>query len=303
MLKKLPPQHGLTALNHIEQCEGEDVAKQLAAKAGISQAPKEWQDLLRRREWVRAPLDKEEAEEYKEAVRKDRQLVRRKILCTHHKGKHGTKRQEKKELEEVQEKFGPLADIAENDAGLPTPSNPVAQMVELWCKHGSWGICAGCGSVQPRPLQPSDLKKVAKPTISVKACTACSKGEYVPCLKDVPEPLRHLPPTVLLALRPLDVDTGTPIRALHGYRAHTKMITFAWATMSVDDKIKALRTKAERKKGRAALQHLKACRNSNYFSFYEKHLEFLERHGTNAWLNRRERPLKYIEQEGRHGQI
>ena len=285
-------------MNNIEEWQNEDIAKQLAANAGISRAPKEWQDLLKHRKLLRAPLDAEETAEYQEALRKDRQLVRRKILCPQHKGKHGTTRQEKIELEEVRKKFGPLADIAENDAGLPAPTGQAAQMVEQWCKHGSWGMCDGCGSVQPRRLLPADLKRVANPTISVKKCTACNKGEYVPCLEDVPEPLRHLPPTVLAALRPLDLDTGLPVRALHGYRAHTKMITFAWAPTSVDEKIKQLRTKKERKTGRAALRHLLACRNSNYIAFYEKHQKFLQRNGADAPLKRRERPLKFIEQEG-----
>ena len=55
-----------------------------------------------------------------------------------------------------------------------------ARMGEAWCKQGSWGMCQKCGSMQPRPLQPVDLRRVARPTISEKACTACRHGEYVP---------------------------------------------------------------------------------------------------------------------------
>lgn len=104
--------------------------------------------------------------------------------------------------------------------------DPLAQMIENWCKHGSWAMCEKCGLMNPRPLDPKDLKKAAKPTVTAKTCTACKKKEYVPCLSDVPEPLRHLEPCVIEALRPLDIDTGSEIRAVHGYRVHASMINF-----------------------------------------------------------------------------
>ena len=157
--------------------------------------------------------------------------------------------------------------------------------------------------MQPRQLQPVDLKKAAKETISAKACTACNKGEYVPQLEDVPAVLRHLPPDVVEALRPLDIDAGPEVRAPHGYRVHTAMISFAWAPWSVKRKIKALDDKSKRRAARTALEHLLACRDSEYFAFYEKHESFLQRRGEDADLRLRKRPLRFIEQSGAAGRM
>ena len=75
------------------------------------------------------------------------------------------------------------------------------------------------------------------------------------------------------------------------------MISFAWAPRSVESKIKKL-PKADRRKARAALNHLLSCRDSDYCAFYDKHLDFLNRHGKDAEEKLRKRPLRYIEQEG-----
>ena len=98
-------------------------------------------------------------------------------------------------------------------------------------------------------------------------------------------------------MRPLDIDIGLPERPAHGYRVHTQMICFAWAPRSVDDKIKKLPREA-REQARAAQSHLRSCRDSNYFHFDEKHREFLLRYGKDAGLQKRKRPLRFIEEEG-----
>ena len=69
-------------------------------------------------------------------------------------------------------------------------------------------MCETCHSLQPQNLEPMDLKRVKKATISSKQCTACKHQEYVPTLADVPGALRNLAPGVLQALRPLDINTG-----------------------------------------------------------------------------------------------
>jgi len=56
------------------------------------------------------------------------------------------------------------------------------------------------------------------------------------------------------------------------------MMTFAWAPRSVESKIKKL-PKADRRVARAALNHLLSCQDSDYGTFYDKHLDFLRRHG------------------------
>ena len=76
------------------------------------------------------------------------------------------------------------------------------------------------------------------------------------------------------------------------------MVTFAWAAESVKDKIKALSTKAERRSAKAALQHLLACRDSDYATFHGRHEEFLRRHGAGAEEKQRKRPLRFLEEAG-----
>lgn len=88
------------------------------------------------------------------------------------------------------------------------------------------------------------------------------------------------------------------VRADYGYRVHTSMITFAGAARSVDYKIKKLPSKSERRSARAALTHLLQSDDSEYAVFYEKHQEFLRRHGKDAEEKLRKRPLRFIEQEG-----
>lgn len=303
MLKKiqsLNTENAKAAVRRIEGWKGKDQARRYWEKLGyaVPAAGSEWPAFVDNRVLQRAPLDEDEMTEYERAVRADRRQVRRKVLCTEHKYKHGTRKQDDKEVKEVVERCGAIADVAPNDAGLPAPSEPVAGMAEQWCKRGSWVMCEKCHSMQPRRFQPVDLKKAAKPTISAKACTACSKGEYVPQVEDIPMPLRSLPPSVIEALRPLDVDTGPMVRAPNGHRVHMAQITFAWAPIQVKRKIAALQSTQERRSGRAALKHLLACRDSLYASFHAEHLKFLENHGDNAVLSVRKRPLKYIEQEG-----
>ena len=87
------------------------------------------------------------------------------------------------------------------------------------------------------------------------------------------------------------------MRAEHGYRVHMSMISFAWAPRSVDSKVKKL-PRADRRQARAALNHLLSCRDSDYCAFYDRHLEFLHRHGKDADEKLRKRPLRFIEQEG-----
>ena len=303
MLKKihaLDPENAKAALRRVEGWKGKDAALPYWTQLGYKMpAPQsEWPHLLARRQLLRAPLDEDEAAEYEAKVRADRRQVRRKVLCPEHKGRHSTRARDEIEEKEVAARCGAICDVAPNDAGLPAPSDPKARMAEQWCKRGSWAMCEQCHSMQARPFLPVDLKKMAKPTITAKACTACSKGEYVPQLEDVPVPLRALLPTVIEALRPIDVDTGPEVRAPHGYRVHMAPITFAWAATSVKQKIEALETKQERRAARAALRHLLDCRDSEYFAFHAKHEGFLRRRGDDAALSVRKRPLRFIEQSG-----
>ena len=204
------------------------------------------------------------------------------------------------EVKEVTALCGASGDVATNDTGLPFPKDAMARRVEAWCKHGSWAMCQSCGSMQPRPLQPVDLRRLAPPTISEKACTACRHGEYVPQPDDIPQQLRHLKPRVLRALRPLDIDTGTFQRAQCGYRIHSSMVTFAWASQPVEDKIAALRKRKDRASARAALEYLLG---SSYKSFYDRHHAYLQRHGSEMPEKQRKLPLRFLEEEGLEGAL
>lgn len=130
-------------------------------------------------------------------------------------------------------------DIAENDAGLPAAcSSDRAAFVEQWCKFGSWGICKGCRSLQPRNLEPLDTRRIANAEITEKACKQCKDGkEWVPQPHDIPRPLRKLSLKLSTVLRPLDIDVGPERRAPNGFRHHVKMIRFSWSEDRVKDKI------------------------------------------------------------------
>ena len=149
--------------------------------------------------------------------------------------------------------------------------------------------------MQARRLEPSDLRRMAPALMSPKVCAAGKYQEYVPQPKHIPVALQRLRPRVLAALRPLDVDAGVYQRAPHGYRVHTAMICFSWASTSVDDKIQALPKKKDKHRATKALQHLLTCTDSAYKTFYDLHLNFLRKHGTNVEEKLRKSPLSLLE--------
>ena len=112
----------------------------------------------RKRAW--RPLTAAEAKKYKKQVKADRKRVQKKFFEAH------------------DIKAPPAEDIADNDAGLPAPVlSEQGRFVELWAKFGSWGICNGCRSLQPRRFEPIDCRRVAKPDIAPRACEACQNGK------------------------------------------------------------------------------------------------------------------------------
>ena len=164
------------------------------------------------------------------------------------------KKQVKADRRRVQKKFfearnieAPSAeDIADNDAGLPSPAlSEQGRFVELWAKFGSWGICKDSRSLQPRRLEPIDCRRVAKPEIAPRACKACQNGKIlIKKFEDIPGPL-------------LDIDVGPYQRAAYGYRVHSAMIRLAWAAESVLEKMRQL-PRDERRTARAAYDFLMA---------------------------------------------
>ena len=266
------------------------VERQRAPRKSV---PERWSDLLQRRARAQGPLDGDALATYEKAVRRDRMMMRRKVFARDCARKRYSKANEEAELARMPL---PPADVAPNDSSLPGATlSARARMAEAWCKHGSWQICEGCGSVRPRPLQPVDLRSIRQPTI--KKCLLCRRGVYVPQPDDIPEPLRSLPDKALEALRPLEVDSGPFERAEHGYQVHTTMIRFAWAAESVGAKIRALETHDLRSRARKAFRFLAESDESAYGEFIDEHEEFLKKH-RGASEQVRKRPLRFIEKQG-----
>ncbi|CAE7255818.1 PIF1 [Symbiodinium sp. CCMP2592] len=302
-LKALSSEKYEEALCNLRQRQGDNFASDFAARVEraerksqttSSPAVDQWRTALQFRQRVAGALDRRAAAAHTVKVRRDRGLVRRKFFCPQHLSRHYTEANVAEELALAP----PAADVAFNDSGLPAPDiSERAKMAEQWCKLGSWRICRQCHSVRPRPFQPGDLRRVAQPT--VKTCTLCRRGARVPQPGDVPEPLRELSADVVLALRPLDVDTGNYERAPHGYRVHASMVRFAWAAKDVETKIAQLSHARERKQAKRAFRYLTESEQgrstSAYADFVERHRRFLTTH-EDAAEQVRKRPLRFLEE-------
>ena len=262
--------------------------------------PITWQHCLGHRKDMGRPLTESERTKYAALVSRDQRVARRKFFFPDKLTAGGRVSAEVEAAEKaaVQQACGEVGHLAANDTDLPLPSDDKGKMIEAWCKQGSWGSCTKCHSMQPRPLTPMDLKRVNKPTIPPSQCTACKNAEYVPQPNHVPEALRDLKPCVLEALRPLERDMGFVERVPHGYRVHSAMIAFAWKEISVQDAIKRLKRSADRAAARAALDCLLSNRDSAYKDIFKMHHKFLDKHGDEAPLQKRKRPLRFIETEG-----
>ena len=66
------------------------------------------------------------------------------------------------EIRDMAELCGPIADVAINEDGLPTPTDTLASQVVGWRKHGSLSICTQCHSAQARRLEPSNLRRTTQ---------------------------------------------------------------------------------------------------------------------------------------------
>ena len=259
--------------------------------AAQEEATKEsWATCLRKRQKVAAKPSFEERKRYRAAVLEDQRVPKKKCFPD-------TPRAERATGEA-------LAEIPSNDTGLPAASvSATAIGLQNWCCQGAWGMCPTCGVLQKRPLQESDLDRVHGPCIYASACTRCKAKYvlYVPQPEDVSKPLRKLSPAVIEALRPLDIEVGPEVRAAHGYRKKARMITFAWAAKSVDAKIEALPSKAERHVAKKAKKYLLEHKKEIFYDyFHRKHEEFLQRYeGQEPPTDRqRRRPLHFIEEVG-----
>ena len=126
-----------------------------------------------------------------------------------------------------------------------------------------------------RVFSPQDLQRDATPTTAT--CTKCDRNIYVPQPEHVPDALKGLSEKAVRALRPLDVDTGSQVRAVGGYRVHDAMMKFQWAALPVKTKVKQLEDDADRAAAKAALRYLEGCEESDYSVFLKRHTAFLAR--------------------------
>ena len=107
-------------------------------------AAKQWKTALESRKRAFKDVGSKEVTAYKKRRTADRNRVEKKFFVDH-------------DLPKLQ-----AEDIAPNDAGLPrAATSSQAAFVEQWCKFGSWAICKQCHSLQPRPLEPVDTRRVA----------------------------------------------------------------------------------------------------------------------------------------------
>ena len=179
-----------------------------------------WTTVLQHRKRAFRELSSTEVTAYKKRRTADRKRVEKKFFLDN-------------ELPKPEAK-----DIAKNDAGLPAAaSSDRAAFVEHWCKFGSWGICRKCHSLQPRPLEPIDARRVAQAEITSNACKQCKGKKWVPQPDEIPKHLRKLSLNMAKVLRPLDIDVGRMKKANNGYRMKSAMTRLSWSKLSVKDKI------------------------------------------------------------------
>ena len=174
-----------------------------------------------------------------------------------------------------------------------------------WCEHNSWFMCPSCHRMEPRSMEPTDISSKNKQLSGKKKCKHCLRniGYPVPQPDDVPVPLRDLSAAVIDALRPVEVDCGHPvdgseIRASDGYRVHVDVIRFRWQEESVKHRIRKL-DRDDKTKARAALKHLQANEETNYYTkFHKMHEDFLAEFGEKASKQDRRLPMNFMEWVG-----
>ena len=271
--------------------------RQAAARARAGDIEQQWSRLLAQRRRLRnAAAPDTERTVYAARVAEDRARVRRKFFPARPREVRHTGREWSHVL--TDQLAGRVRDVAANDTGLPRAEiTPMAAMLEDWCKHGAWGICSQCYSLEPRHLKEVDTRRVAGPALP--NCRWCRRDgtASVRSVKDVPRRLRGLTTEIVQALRPLDVDCGPYQRPLHGYRVHTALLRLLWSEASVESKIAELEPRAARKQAEKAFKFLMQSRDSEYAAFVEQHRRFLRANSEPSEADRR-RPLQMLEAPG-----
>ena len=195
--------------------------RNLDVESQVAKIAVDWKTALENRKRAFKSLSSKEVTAYKKRRTADRSRVEKKFF-----------------LDNDLPKAAPM-DVAENDAGLPAAATSErARYVELFCKFGSWAICKECRSLQPRPLEPMDTRRIAAAEMTGKACKQCKGKHWVPQPEDIPGPLRKLSMKLAKVLRPLDLDVGPVKKANNGYRIHSSMTRLSWSKAAVLEKIR-----------------------------------------------------------------
>ena len=210
---------------HVQALKEKRKQARLPRKAAVDQQEKmvaeAWRTALGSRKRAFKDVGGKEIAAYKKRRTADRNRVAKKFFLDHVLPKPAAE------------------DVASNDAGLPRAvASSRAGFVEQWCKLGSWAICKECHSLQPRPLEPVDTRRIAGAEMPAKACKQCKGKHWVPQPEDIPGPLRKLSVKLAKVLRPLDLDVGPVKKANNGYRIHSSMTRLSWSKGSVLEKIR-----------------------------------------------------------------
>ena len=148
-----------------------------------------------------------------------------------------------------------------------------------WLVYCSWGRCAACGCMYQRTMTQKELDDPAIAREQIQdMCYQCQTHPqrrtalHVSTL-EYPLELVSLPSSVYLALRPLVLHQGNPVKHPHGYKRKCQMSRLSWCAETVDVRLSKLEEPL-RTQGLRALSWLK--RNSApYCAWYDAHIGIL----------------------------
>lgn len=239
-----------------------------------------WKDYLRVRRYASAAPTEGQRKRFREEVLQNRAYARKKMR--------------------VDAPRHPRGAPVDNDSGMPLPVTSIfAKRLYNWNINNSWGMCQVCDSVVPRDLSEKTFTADAPMAVPKHTCSNCSTRKSVPLPtdKDVPQSLRGLSNSQVLALAPLEIHVGHELRANEGgYRIRTGMMRFSWSETSVTSRIADLPL-SQRAAALSAYGFLMASPASAYRDFVAEHNDFLRRY-PHANPRQRKQRYEFIEKVG-----
>ena len=136
--------------------------------------------------------------------------------------------------EEKQNDFYSTYNIERNASSECAPLQK-AQYLEFWSVNKSWTYCVHCKLLHRVNMQPSFARNSIP---ALKSSCQCTEERYtIPRFNEIPLCLRQLTRQDIIALRPVDLHTGTYQRQQHGYRVKDGFCRVSWSKQSVLEKI------------------------------------------------------------------